>query len=99
MLLCDGEFLVYFCFLYFWNVILVVDGLDFRQWCDGNDCCGYCVGDVFVKFVYGGDRFFLWYSGGVIVGYFVFSGDYVGDVVEYVVVLYQSGGDGVFYWD
>lgn len=36
-----------------------MDGLDFRQWCNGDDCGSDVTGNAFAESTHGGDRLYL----------------------------------------
>lgn len=53
-----------------------MDGLDFRQWCNGDDCGSDVTGNAFAESTHGGDRLYLRDAGRAAVRAALLFGDY-----------------------
>ena len=58
------------------HAFLAVDGLDFRQWCNGDDCGRDVTGNAFAESTHGGDRLYLRDAGRAAVRAALLFGDY-----------------------
>lgn len=58
------------------TLFLAVDGLDFRQWCNGDDCGSDVTGNAFAESTHGGDRLYLRDAGRAAVRAALLFGDY-----------------------
>lgn len=63
-------------FLHSGHAFLAVDGLDFRQWCNGDDCGRDVTGNAFAESMHGGDRLYLRDAGSAAVRAALLFGDY-----------------------